>query len=337
METHAHRPTVPLDTTNPAVQEFLALVRLQVLTPVSLLVNIAAVAVCTFVVHPTIPEVWRAHPTPLTPNAHVIGAYVAVLYLMQLGYCLLLLMVSKAETKVWIRIFKILTCFADIAIESPHEGCGLLAHHCQHMHGKLGCSLGESKSAIVSISDPSKVMGFFIAATVFQGIILLALLYSNISLFIYHPPSNSRALDVALIHAPIRFFVVLPLNILFSLTLLCVVQINLLMHRSLIFISSVAINFNSENRNKPPHDQHNASAPLHLLQSSESVHSVVAFGVLLGVNVLELVAIILQHDVVLCLAATWTAVSLWTATPKPSIVFVRRTHHCDQALSDAFL
>ena len=99
METIAHRPTVPFDMTNPAVQEYLSLVRLQVLTPIALLVNVAAVAVCTFVVHPTIPQVWRAHPTPLTPNAHVIGAYVAVLYLMQLGYCLLLVTVSKPETK----------------------------------------------------------------------------------------------------------------------------------------------------------------------------------------------------------------------------------------------
>jgi len=165
-------------------------------------------------------------------------------------------------------------------------------------------------------------MGFFIAATVFQGIILLALLYSNISLSVYHPSKSSRVIDVVLIHAPLRFFLILPLNILFALSLLCGAQ-NFLLYQSLTFVFSVSINFNVENPDQPPNGQiPNASSTFHVLQSPESLHSMVAFGILLGVNVLELVAIIIQHDVVLCLAATWTAVSVWTATPKPPIVYV---------------
>lgn len=89
-----------MDTSHPEVRDYLALVRLQVLTPLTLLLNIAAVAVCTFVVNPSIAAVSRLHPTSITPNPSVIGVYVAVVFLGQIGYCLLLVMASKTETKV---------------------------------------------------------------------------------------------------------------------------------------------------------------------------------------------------------------------------------------------
>jgi len=91
---------LPIDTSHPAVQDYLALVRLQVLTPLSLLINIAAVAVCAFLVNPSIAAVSRLYPTSITPNSAVIGAYVAVIYLGQIGYCLLLVLATKSETKV---------------------------------------------------------------------------------------------------------------------------------------------------------------------------------------------------------------------------------------------
>jgi hypothetical protein len=92
--------TLPIDTSHPAVRDYLALVRLQVLTPLSLLINIAAVVVCTFVVNPSIAHVSRLYPTSITPNASVIGVYLAVVFLGQIGYCLLLVVASKSETKV---------------------------------------------------------------------------------------------------------------------------------------------------------------------------------------------------------------------------------------------
>lgn len=63
-------------------------------------------------------------------------------------------------------------------------------------------------------------MQWFLVATITQGILLLFLFYSNLALLIYHPPDGSRPLDTALIHAPMRFFFVLPLTILFPLSLL---------------------------------------------------------------------------------------------------------------------
>ena len=92
--------SLPIDTSHPAVRDYLSLVRLQVLTPLSLLINIATVGVCIFVVNPSIAQVSRLHPTSITPNASVIGIYLALVFLGQIGYCLLLVVASKTETKV---------------------------------------------------------------------------------------------------------------------------------------------------------------------------------------------------------------------------------------------
>lgn len=93
-------------------------VRLQVLTPLSLLINIATVCICAVVTKPTISK-WQTLITTrridhllgkviennvaaLSPSPPVLGAYVAVLFLGQIGYCVLLIMASKRETMVWI-------------------------------------------------------------------------------------------------------------------------------------------------------------------------------------------------------------------------------------------
>ena len=39
--------------------------------------------------------------------------------------------------------------FANIPVESPDEGCGLLAHNCQHFYGNLGSSLGACRNQIL--------------------------------------------------------------------------------------------------------------------------------------------------------------------------------------------
>lgn len=91
---------LPIDTSLPAVREYIALVRLQVLTPLSLLINIASVATCAFVANPSISKVAKLYPTSITPNIKVLGAYVAAIYLGQIGYCTLLVFTKRAETKV---------------------------------------------------------------------------------------------------------------------------------------------------------------------------------------------------------------------------------------------
>ena len=91
---------LPTDTSHPAVREYIALVRLQVLTPLSLLINIACVTTCAFVANPSISKVAKLYSTSITPNIKVLGAYVAAIYLGQIGYCILLVFTKRAETKV---------------------------------------------------------------------------------------------------------------------------------------------------------------------------------------------------------------------------------------------
>ncbi|KAJ3505535.1 hypothetical protein NLJ89_g7364 [Agrocybe chaxingu] len=165
---------LPLDTSHPAVRDYLALVRLQVLTPLSLLVNIATVVVCATLVSPGIAGIARLHPTSITPNSPSIAAYVGFIFLGQIGYCLLLVVASKAETKA-----------------ALIKGVG------------MSLVLSNFAMALWAIAW---VMQWFLLSTILQGIILLLLLFSNVSLLIYHPPHASRPLDTALIHAPLRFF-----------------------------------------------------------------------------------------------------------------------------------
>lgn len=63
-------------------------------------------------------------------------------------------------------------------------------------------------------------MRWFLLSTILQGILLLVLLYSNLVLLIYHPPTWDRPFDMMLIHAPLRFFLVLQLSLMFPLSLL---------------------------------------------------------------------------------------------------------------------
>ena len=64
-------------------------------------------------------------------------------------------------------------------------------------------------------------MQWFLVSTILLGILLLVLLYCNVVILIYHRPEvKKRPLDVAFIHAPLRFFLVLPLQVMFPYSLL---------------------------------------------------------------------------------------------------------------------
>ena len=135
--------SLPIDTSHPAVRDYLSLVRLQVLTPLSLLINIATVVVCTFVVNPSIANVSHLHPTSITPNSRVIGLYLAVVFLGQIGYCLLLVVASKTETKV--SYPSTLGALIDgIVLESSHQRCWFWSCARQYNYGTLGNRMGKN-------------------------------------------------------------------------------------------------------------------------------------------------------------------------------------------------
>jgi len=180
--------TLPIDISHPAVRDYLTLVRLQVLTPLSCLVNIATVFICATVTKPTIGGVMREKLTALSPQPSILAAYIGVLFLGQIGYCILLVMASKPETK-----------------SALTKGVG------------MSLVLGNFVMALWAICW---VMQWFLVASILQGILLVFLLYSSLALYIYHPVTRERPLDAALIHAPIRFFLALSMMLLFPYCLI---------------------------------------------------------------------------------------------------------------------
>ncbi|KAI0943760.1 hypothetical protein AcW1_002845 [Taiwanofungus camphoratus] len=92
--------SLPIDTSHPAVRDYLALIRLQVLTPLSLLINIATVIVCSVVLHPGLSQISELYPSSIAPDPSLIAIYITAIYIGQIGYCVLLVFARKQETKV---------------------------------------------------------------------------------------------------------------------------------------------------------------------------------------------------------------------------------------------
>ncbi|KAF8196711.1 hypothetical protein K438DRAFT_1825445 [Mycena galopus ATCC 62051] len=251
--------TLPLDMSHPAVRDYLALVRLQVLTPLSLLINIATVLVCAVIATPSIGTISKIFRNSLTPSTPVITVYIAAMYLGQIGYCILLVLARKPETK------RTLT-----------KGVGL--------------SLVFA-NWIMALWAVAWVFKWFLTATILQGILLIMLLYSNISLLTYHAPTTARPFDMALIHAPLRFFFVLQFALMFPLALFVYLGLTYTPIYEGI-----------------PADYEKYAWP--------------GFGVVFGTNLVSFLVIVLRRDIVWCVAATWICVSIWTLRPKPQAVYI---------------
>ncbi|KAI0777225.1 hypothetical protein BD413DRAFT_172764 [Trametes elegans] len=178
---------LPIDTSHPAVREYLALIRLQVLTPLSLLVNIATLMVCTFVLDPNLGDIAKLYPSVISPKPYMIAVYIVAIYIGQVGYCVLLVFSRKSETK-----------------RALIKGCG------------FPLMLANWAMAFWAIAWNLQA---FLLSTIFLGILLVLLLYANVVLLIYHAPTGKRPLDVAFIHAPLRAFLMFPLGVMFAYSL----------------------------------------------------------------------------------------------------------------------
>jgi len=247
--------SLPVDLNHPAVRDYLSLVRLQVLTPLSLLINIVSILVCTLVARPSIGGVSELYPTSISPKPVVIAAYVIAIYIGQVGYCLLLVFALKAETK-----------------RTLVKGVG------------ISLVLANWVMALWAVCW---VFQFFLASTILQGILLLLLIYANIVLLIYHAPTSSRPFDTALIHAPLRFFLILPLSLLFPISLFITLHLNY--------------------RSGTPEDK---TRPLP------------GFLVVLITNLLGLLVIAIRRDIVWCVAAVWVCAGIWTQGTRPALIFI---------------
>ncbi|KAF8415209.1 hypothetical protein L210DRAFT_2747988 [Boletus edulis BED1] len=246
--------SLPVDMSNPAVQDFLSLIRLQVLTPLSLSVNIATVLVCSSIVQPSILDIIKLYPASISPHPAWLAVYVILIYVFQIGYCLLLILAKDPDTK-----------------RTLVKGVG------------LSLVLANWAMAVWAIAW---ILRMFLFSTIMLGILLLLLVYSNVALLIYHAPTYSRPFDMALIHAPLRFFMILPLSLLFPYSL---------------FITLGLTYSHSEDY---------------------ALHPWPGFAVVMSVNLLSLVVILFHRDIIWAIAATWICISIWTASPKPAPVFI---------------
>ncbi|KAE8269509.1 hypothetical protein A4X09_0g2828 [Tilletia walkeri] len=76
-----------------------ALVRVQVATPLSVLIGLATIIITALIVKPGMNEISMRHVNYLTPNANFLMSYWAVIFLLLVGYCILIVVSRKQETK----------------------------------------------------------------------------------------------------------------------------------------------------------------------------------------------------------------------------------------------
>ncbi|PCH36895.1 hypothetical protein WOLCODRAFT_109337 [Wolfiporia cocos MD-104 SS10] len=179
--------SLPIDTSHPAVREYIALIRLQVLTPLSLLINIATVIVCSVVLTPGLGKISELYPATIAPNPSLIAIFVTLIYIGQIGYCVLLVLARKQETKT-----------------ALVQGVG------------LPLVIANGLMAAWAISW---VLQAFLVSTIMLGMLLVLLVYCNLVLLVYHRPNRSRPFDLLFIHAPVRAFMIWPLMVMFPYSL----------------------------------------------------------------------------------------------------------------------
>lgn len=76
------------------------LTRVQVITPLSILLNLASLVVCSILIKPGLGDVNKNHITQFTPNENFILFYWALLFLLQIGFAVLIVAGQKDITKV---------------------------------------------------------------------------------------------------------------------------------------------------------------------------------------------------------------------------------------------
>ncbi|KAG8750510.1 hypothetical protein FRC14_000441 [Serendipita sp. 396] len=91
---------LPIDFSHPSVKEYVALIRLQVLTPLSTLVQIATILATEFIISPSLSKIIKEyHHTSITPSTSFLGIFLVILWGLQIGYCFLLVIAWSEDTK----------------------------------------------------------------------------------------------------------------------------------------------------------------------------------------------------------------------------------------------
>ncbi|KEP49162.1 signal peptidase complex catalytic subunit SEC11 [Rhizoctonia solani 123E] len=181
-------PEAPFDTADPRTRLALKLLRLQVLTPLSVLINVAANLVCALVISPSMAEIMELFPNGMTPKTEMVGFYMTVVYVLLIGFCVLLITARNPETK-----------------ETLVNGVGLRL--------VVVNWLMTAWAALWALQ-------LFIPSTVVLGIVALLLGWIAFSLFWYTPGGPlTRPFDNLFIHSPLKLWFLITITLDFPLSL----------------------------------------------------------------------------------------------------------------------
>ncbi|CAE7096156.1 unnamed protein product [Rhizoctonia solani] len=181
-------PEAPFDTSDPRTRLALKLLRLQVLTPLSVLINVAANLVCALVISPSMADIMELFPNGMTPKTGMVGFYMTAVYVLLIGFCVLLITARNPETK-----------------ETLVNGVGLRL--------VVVNWLMTAWAALWALQ-------LFIPSTIVLGIVALLLGWIAVSLFWYTPGGPlTRPFDNLFIHSPLKLWFLITITLDFPLSL----------------------------------------------------------------------------------------------------------------------
>lgn len=164
--------------------EVKSLTRLQILTPLSVLLQMGVMILCgSKLIKPNLQQVSHRHPTYLSIQDSFVLFYWAILYVLLIGFSVFLLISRTPETK-----------------KALVHGVGTRLALANYM---------MILWAIFWILDRRLT---FILGTVTLGIIALILLFNALVLAVRFAPSARHPLDWLFIHVPIKMFLVITLQ-----------------------------------------------------------------------------------------------------------------------------
>jgi len=149
----------------------------------------------------------------------ILTLYWALLSVSQIGFCVLLVFARSQETKVRCHTLQFICTYARANTDKtfPLFTASTRELGSQSCTRQLAlCSLGRCMGENSSMSSwhfsagahccAAQVLQFFIASTIFLGLIVALLLYANFRLLLR--PSVATLWEIAFIHVPVRLFFV---------------------------------------------------------------------------------------------------------------------------------
>ena len=266
----------------------------------------------------------KRYPSSISPNPAVIAVYVLAIYVGQFGFCLLLVLARKPETKVcreenkqyrtlWSRLNFLFS--ENIGERSrPHSCIGQLGY------GWVGSSLGEHRHSVVPFQEFRILQSLRFSNGSLYPLFFRDYLFYFFSIRILHSSftTHQRPCGLSTPHSYTH-----------------------------LSASSSFCRCRSRFHTRSCKHSHSTLFPPEVISTCPSclcsitlgltykgiipglpidytAHPWPGFGVVFGTNLLGLIVIALRRDIVWCVAATWICASIWSLRPKPAPVYVRR-------------